>query len=67
VWVEVDEREVAVSVFNGPAQDPGRAAAPGSGLGLQGMRDRALALGGAVQAGPTAEGGFSVRARLPLG
>lgn len=67
VWVEADGHAVAVSVLNGPAQDPGRAAAPGSGLGLQGMRDRALALGGTVQAGPTAEGGFSVRARLPLG
>jgi signal transduction histidine kinase len=67
VWVEVGEGEVSVSVFNGPGQEPGRASAPGSGLGLQGMRDRALALGGTVQSGPTAEGGFSVTARLPLG
>jgi signal transduction histidine kinase len=67
VWIEVDGREVAVSVLNGPAQDPGRASTPGSGLGLPGMRDRALAVGGTVQSGPTSAGGFTVRARLPLG
>jgi signal transduction histidine kinase len=45
---------------------PGREPAPGSGHGLQGMRERAAALGGSLDAGPTADGGWLVRARLPL-
>jgi signal transduction histidine kinase len=36
------------------------------GKGLDGMRSRAQALGGTVEAGPAAAGGFTVRARLPL-
>lgn len=36
------------------------------GSGIAGMRARAEALGGSVQVGPRAEGGFMVRARLPL-
>ena len=39
----------------------------GSGNGIAGMRERALALGGDLEAGPRATGGFRVRARLPLG
>jgi signal transduction histidine kinase len=37
-----------------------------TGHGLTGMRERAVMLGGAVQAGPRPEGGFRVHARLPL-
>jgi len=36
------------------------------GNGLLGMRERAAALGGDLEAGPLAAGGFRVRARLPL-
>jgi signal transduction histidine kinase len=36
------------------------------GHGLAGMRERATLLGGAVAAGPRPEGGFRVKARLPL-
>ena len=38
----------------------------GSGLGIEGMRERALAVGGELQAGPLSGGGFRVLARLPL-
>jgi signal transduction histidine kinase len=38
----------------------------GGGHGLAGMRERAAALGGSIQAGPREEGGFAVRACLPL-
>jgi signal transduction histidine kinase len=45
---------------------PSGAARPG-GHGIAGMRERAAAVGGTLQAGPSGDGGFLVRARLPLG
>ncbi len=39
----------------------------GSGNGIPGMRERAAALGGRLDAGPRPGGGFRVRATLPLG
>lgn len=49
--------------------DDGRGAATrsGGGSGIAGMRERATALGGELEAGPQPGGGFRVRARLPLG
>ena len=40
--------------------------ASGSGRGLIGMRERVTMYGGQLDVGPIAEGGFRVRARLPL-
>ncbi|GAA1680066.1 hypothetical protein GCM10009830_28880 [Glycomyces endophyticus] len=39
----------------------------GSGRGLAGLRDRVDLLGGEFEAGPGADGGFTVRARIPAG
>jgi signal transduction histidine kinase len=44
----------------------GREDSKDSGFGIVGMRERATELGGALEAGPRAEGGFRVRATLPL-
>ena len=58
-----DEVEVRVSDDGaGPA-----AAGSGGGHGLAGMRERVRLFGGTFEAGPTATGGFSVRAVLPTG
>jgi signal transduction histidine kinase len=40
--------------------------APGGGHGLAGMRERVAEHGGTLVAGPCADGGFAVRAELPL-
>ncbi|WP_025159483.1 sensor histidine kinase [Leifsonia aquatica] len=46
---------------------PASAPAPESGgHGIRGMRERAELLGGSLEAGPRADGGFRVRALLPL-
>ncbi|WP_322410369.1 sensor histidine kinase [Microbacterium invictum] len=42
------------------------AASPRPGLGLVGMRERAAASGGSLEAGPRPRGGFRVRAHVPL-
>jgi signal transduction histidine kinase len=44
---------------------PGHAARSRTGHGLLGMRERAAAVGGALQAGDTRGGGFCVEAELP--
>jgi signal transduction histidine kinase len=45
---------------------PAAAPARNGGHGLAGMRERAAAYGGAVEAGPRRDGGWRVRARIPL-
>jgi signal transduction histidine kinase len=50
-------------------EDDGRgpdAAPNGDGHGLIGMRERAAAVGGTLDTGPAARGGFRVLAQLPL-
>ena len=44
----------------------GAAQTAGTGYGIRGMRERAERLGGTLTAGPAPDGGFHVRARLPL-
>jgi len=64
VHLDHDERTLRLRVDDdGPATG---ADAGGSGNGLAGMRERAAALGGTIEAGPRADGGFRVLAVLPL-
>ncbi|MDA2804130.1 sensor histidine kinase [Nocardiopsis suaedae] len=48
-----------------PGSGPGAPAPPGHGI--IGMRERAKAHGGVLEAGPLPDGGFEVRGSLPLG
>lgn len=57
--------DLLLTVGNGPGAAPARPAANG-GHGIAGMQARAVAVGGEVSAGPRDDGGFEVRARLPL-
>ncbi|SEC12485.1 sensor histidine kinase [Streptomyces sp. TLI_105] len=64
--VRIDCRPDALTVR---VDDDGKAApdsVPAPGTGLLGMRERVTALGGGLSARPRTEGGFTVRARLPL-
>jgi signal transduction histidine kinase len=57
------DRELALQI-----DDDGRGgAAADGGSGIAGMRERAVALGGRLDAGAGPQGGFRVSARLPLG
>jgi signal transduction histidine kinase len=61
--VDIDDDGAGVP----PAPQPGSSAAPPTaGSGLVGMRERARAYGGDVQAGPREPGGWKVSARLLL-
>ncbi|MFB4303163.1 sensor histidine kinase [Actinomadura sp. NTSP31] len=62
VRVRYGAGDVTVTVDDDGA---GAASAPGEGSGIRGMRDRAETLGGTLEAGPRATGGFRVQARLP--
>jgi signal transduction histidine kinase len=62
------ERLVVEVVDDGHAQQVRDGArSPGTGHGIAGMRERALALGGQLEAGKRTGGGFLVRASLPFG
>src|SRR6185503_13554729 len=64
--IRIDYRPGALAI---QVDDDGRAtpeAAPVPGVGLLGMRERVTALGGHLRAEPRSEGGFTVRAELPV-
>ncbi len=64
VTVRYEEAALAIEVL-----DEGRGVKPataGGGRGLLGMRERVATFRGELEAGPRPEGGFGVRARLPV-
>ena len=65
VRVEVSDQAVELDVRS-EAQAGGRGTVPfEAGRGIVGMRERAAAVGGTFEAGPTSDGGFVVHAVLP--
>ena len=74
VAVTYEPGYITVSVADsGPGRGPDLAVAgprgpalAGSGLGLAGIAERVASCGGQLSLGPTAAGGFSVTARLPV-
>ncbi|WEG10236.1 histidine kinase [Microbacterium horticulturae] len=63
VYVTTDAADLTLRVHNAPSDHP--SGTPGGGHGLRGMGERAQLLGGSVEAGADADGGWTVVAHLP--
>jgi signal transduction histidine kinase len=58
--------ELRIDVADTGRGKPAGTVSEGTGHGLAGMRERAAAVGGSVESGPSPAGGYRVAARLPL-
>lgn len=65
VAVQHGVAEVTVEITDNGRAGAGDGFSSSTGYGIAGMRERAAAVGGTLDAGPRPEGGFRVRARLP--
>jgi signal transduction histidine kinase len=65
VELEYRPRGLQVTVVNSQSGGSSSPDLPSGGHGLAGLRERVALAGGILEAGPTAEGGFRVAARLP--
>jgi signal transduction histidine kinase len=63
VWVRYNGDRIELSVSDDGSGGPGGA---GGGHGLIGMRERVSVYGGELEAGPGPDGGFRLRATLPV-
>jgi len=63
VLVRYEDGAVEISVVD---DGDGGGDGGGGGHGLVGMRERVAVYGGEIEAGPRAEGGYALRARLPV-
>jgi signal transduction histidine kinase len=66
VRLAIRDDDLEIEVRDSGANGASPLGATGSGLGLMGMRERIEALGGSLDTGPRAGGGWRVHARLPL-
>ena len=68
VRIRYGSEDIEIEVRNDAANSGAEpASAEEGGYGLIGMRERVALYGGALETGPLPEGGFRVKARLPLG
>ena len=65
IAVRGESDTLSVEVVNGAGDRNATLAGDGTGNGLLGLRERVGACGGSLDAGPTAQGGWRLRARLP--
>jgi signal transduction histidine kinase len=63
--ISQDETDLTVTVTNTPPTRP-TLALPSAQHGLVGLQERAALLGGKLHTGPTPDGGFQLRLRLPI-
>jgi signal transduction histidine kinase len=63
VGIRYEADELAIEIVD---DGPGSGDGSGTGHGVIGMRERVNVFGGDFAAGPRAEGGYALRARLPL-
>jgi len=63
VLVRYDDGHLELAITD---DGPGDGGGESGGHGLVGMRERVLVYGGELEVGPRPEGGFSLRARLPI-
>ena len=66
VHVGVEGDVLVVEVHNEPAAPDQPPQPPGGGHGIHGMRERASIYGGTLESGPDANGGYRVRALIPV-
>ncbi len=66
VGTRIDGDRLHLHVRNDSASEPPARPVPGTGLGLIGLHERTRLIGGTLLSGPTDDGGFLVRADLPL-
>lgn len=64
VRIEAGDRALLIEILD--EGKPHASAVPAAGHGLQGMRERAAALGGTCEAGPLNGTGWRVRAQIPV-
>jgi signal transduction histidine kinase len=67
IAIDFGAEAVEITVDDAGGGGPSNEAPPRAGNGLTGMRERAAASGGTLEAGPRPEGGYRVHAWLPLG
>jgi len=66
VSVAYEQRRLVVTIEDDGTGTPGEFAEEGSGYGIVGMRERAHAVGGELEAGPRLDRGYCVHASLPF-
>jgi signal transduction histidine kinase len=68
VRIDYGDRELGITVANAPPEshDPPHDPPPGSGYGLAGLRERLTLVDGVLTAGPAPDGGWRVRAIVPV-